>query len=107
VLAGTNVIDCGPYRLTDPACTPARIHIYPIRWNVTADASGAGGSIRELRLNPDGIHLGFNSATYSNGKLGQFAYLARLSFNPDPARGTPLAPRYRDSFAVLRPSGRG
>ncbi|MER6810266.1 hypothetical protein ABT299_13405 [Spirillospora sp. NPDC000708] len=94
VLAGTNVIDCSPYRLADKACTSARVHIYPIRWNVTADGSGAGGEIRELRLNPDNVHLGFNSFTYSNGKLGQFGYLGRLTFDPSPTTGTPLAPRY-------------
>lgn len=94
ILAGTNIIDCAPYPLTDKACTPERTHIYPIRWNVTADGSGPGGSIRELRINPDGVHLGFNSVSIANGKFGQFAYLGRLRFNPSPTTGTPSAPRY-------------
>ncbi|GAB2989961.1 hypothetical protein GCM10023080_064810 [Streptomyces pseudoechinosporeus] len=94
VLAGTDIIDCGRHNLTSRACTPERVRIYPIRWNVTADGSGAGGPMRELRLHPDNIHLGFNSFTASNGKLGQFAYIGRLKFNSSPTAGTPLAPRY-------------
>lgn len=94
VLAGTNIIDCGPYRLADPACTPQRVHIYPIRWNTTADGSGSGGSIRELRLHPDDTHLGFSSMSGTSGRLDQFSYLGRLRFNPSPRTGTPLVPRY-------------
>jgi hypothetical protein len=93
-LAGTNIIDCSPYLLTDDRCTPNRIHMFPIGWNVTADGSGPGGKIRELRLHPDNLHLGFNSFTYSGGTLGQFAYIGRLRFNPDPKTGVPRAPRY-------------
>lgn len=100
-LAGTNIIGCGRYRLTSSACTPNRVHIYPIRWNVTADGSGAGGSIRELRLHPDNVHLGFNAATVTNGKLNQYGYFARLEFDPAPKTGTPLAPRY-DLVKVTR-----
>ena len=94
LLAGTSIIDCGRYRLTDGGCTPDKVHIYPLRWNVTADGSGPGGSIRELRLHPDNVHLGFNSVSITNGKFGQFAYLGRLTFNPAPTTGTPPAPRY-------------
>ncbi len=39
-LAGTNVIDCTPFGLADDRCTPERIHIYPIRWNVHSDGTG-------------------------------------------------------------------
>ncbi|WP_230203161.1 hypothetical protein [Parafrankia discariae] len=53
-----------------------------------------GGSLRELRIHPDGVHLGFNSFTIANGRFGQFAYLGRLEFTPAPTTGTPLAPRY-------------
>ncbi|CAM5312826.1 TolB family protein [Streptomyces aurantiogriseus] len=94
VLAGTNIIDCGPYQLADRACTPQRVHIYPIRWNTTADGSGPGGSIRELRLHPDDTHLGFSSMSVTGGRLDQFSYLGRLRFNPSPTTGTPLVPRY-------------
>ncbi|WP_416970787.1 TolB family protein [Streptomyces sp. 4F14] len=94
VLYGTNVIDCGPYRLDTPACTPERLRIYPIRWNDTADGSGPGGSIRELRLHPDQVHLGFNAVTVSGGRLDQYGYFGRLRFDPAPTTGTPLVPRY-------------
>ncbi|RYP60229.1 hypothetical protein DL770_010036 [Monosporascus sp. CRB-9-2] len=93
-LAGDNVIDCGNCDLTNPKCTANRTFIYPIRWNISPDGSGAGGSIRELRLHPDNVHLGFNSFTTTNGKLGQFGYFARLTFNPSPTTGVPLSPRY-------------
>jgi hypothetical protein len=94
LLAGSNVFDCSPYLLTDAACTPDKLHAYPIRWNVTADGSGPGGEIRELRIHPDNIHLGFNSFTNAGGQLGQFGYIGRLEFNPAPQAGLPHAARY-------------
>ncbi|MEH0421244.1 hypothetical protein [Streptomyces sp. B21-083] len=94
VLYGTNIVDCGPYGLASPACTPDRLHIYPIRWNNTADGSGPGGNIRELRLHPDQMHLGFNSVSVTGGRFDQYGYFGRLRFDPAPATGTPLAPRY-------------
>lgn len=93
VLAGTNVLDCGPYRVTDPACTPARLHIYPLRWGVSADSDSAGGSIRELRLNPDGLHLGW-SAFVPPPRFDEFGFFGRLTFNPAPKTGMPRVPRY-------------
>lgn len=93
-LAGANIIDCSPHFLADDRCGPEQIHIYPIRWNVTASGSGPGGKIRELRLHPDNVHLGFNGFTAEGGKLGQFAYMARLEFDPSPKTGLPQAPRY-------------
>lgn len=94
LLAGTNIIDCGEAFLNSTDCTADKIHIYPIRWNVKADGSGEGGTIRELRLHPDNVHLGYNSFGISNGKLDQYTYFARLQFNPSPEAGTPLSPRY-------------
>jgi hypothetical protein len=95
VLAGTNIIDCGTAQLSSPECTPENTFIYPIRWNNKADNSGAGGSIRELRMHPDDVHLGFNSFGLTpSGKLGQYGYFSRLEFNPSPTTGTPLTPRY-------------
>ncbi|MEH0421269.1 hypothetical protein [Streptomyces sp. B21-083] len=94
MLLGSNIVDCGEYALDSPGCTPARLHIYPIRWNSTADGSGPGGSIRELRLHPDQVHLGFNSIAVSGSRLDQFGYLGRLRFNPAPTSGAPLVPRY-------------
>lgn len=94
ILEGTNIVDCSPYLLTDDRCTADKIHIYPIRWNITPDGSGPGGNIRELRLNPDQVHLGFNGMTISKDGFGQFGYFARLVFNPHPKTGKPQAPRY-------------
>ncbi|KAL4922806.1 hypothetical protein BDW62DRAFT_215760 [Aspergillus aurantiobrunneus] len=48
----------------------------PIRWE--------GGSIRELRIHPDNLHLGFNAFAQQNEVLGQYAYIGRLLFNPSP-----------------------
>ncbi|KAJ8132233.1 hypothetical protein O1611_g1394 [Lasiodiplodia mahajangana] len=94
LLVGTNIIDCGEFLLTDAECTPERTFIYPIRWNVTPDGSGAGGSIRELRIHPDNVHLGFSSFVISGGAISQFGYFSRLQFNPSPETGEPLVPRY-------------
>ncbi|GME46038.1 Six-bladed beta-propeller TolB-like protein [Neofusicoccum parvum] len=94
LLAGPNIIDCGEFELASEECTPESTHIYPIRWNVKPDGSGAGGSMRELRLHPDDVHLGWSSAGVTAGKLDQYSYMARLDFNPSPTTGEPLAPRY-------------
>ncbi|OTA60085.1 hypothetical protein K449DRAFT_435762 [Hypoxylon sp. EC38] len=94
ILAGTNIIDCGEFDLTSDQCSPESTHIYPIRWNTAVDGAGEGGSIRELRLHPDNVHLGFNSFTATAGKLGQNGYVGRLVFNPSPTTGLPLAARY-------------
>jgi hypothetical protein len=94
VLIGNNILDCSPHLVTDESCTPDQVHVYPIRWNVTADGSGRGGSIRELRINPDDTHLGFNGFVLTPERLDQFGYLGRLKFDPSPTIGTPLVPRY-------------
>ncbi|MFK0154694.1 TolB family protein [Streptomyces sp. NPDC090493] len=94
ILAGANIVSCGNLKLTDDRCTPANTRVYPIRWNTTADGSGPGGSPRELRLHPDQVHIGFSGFDTSNGALNQFAYLARLQFDPKPTTGSPAAPRY-------------
>ncbi|GAW20628.1 hypothetical protein ANO14919_101360 [Xylariales sp. No.14919] len=94
LLFGTNIADCGEYFLTDSECTPERLFIYPIRWNVTPDGSGAGGAIREQRIHPDNVHFGFSSFEITNGAISQFGYFSRLQFNPSPTTGEPLVPRY-------------
>ncbi|RDW69660.1 putative saponin hydrolase protein [Coleophoma cylindrospora] len=94
VLAGTDIIDCAPWQLSSPECTPERTYIFPIRWNIQPDGSGPGGNIRELRKHPDDVHLGYNSMSFSGATISQFAYFARLQFNPSPTTGMPLAPRY-------------
>jgi hypothetical protein len=107
LLIGHNVLDCGKHQVTSDDCTPANTFIYPLRWNTAADGSGPTGAIRELRLHPDNVHIEFSSFTFVSGSIGQFAYFSRLSFNPSPSQGIPLAPRY-DLVNVTRlynPSG--
>ena len=94
LLWGTNIVDCSPYLVTSDQCTADRVHIFPIRWNIRPDGSGPGGNIRELRLHPDNVHLGFNGMSFATGQIAQFGYLARLEFNPSPKTGEPLVPRY-------------
>ncbi|OTB00451.1 hypothetical protein M426DRAFT_26592 [Hypoxylon sp. CI-4A] len=94
ILAGTNIIDCGKSDLASDECGPESTYIYPIRWNTAVDGSGEGGSLRELRLHPDNLHLGFNSFSVSAGKLDQYAYVGRLAFNSAPTTGLPMVPRY-------------
>ena len=82
-LAGNNIIDCGLAQLSSANCTPEKVHIYPIRFSnkVNDDGSGPGGEIRELRLHPDDLHLGFSVFDFSNGALDEYAYYGRLQFN--------------------------
>ncbi|KGO58888.1 hypothetical protein PEX2_092430 [Penicillium expansum] len=94
ILAGDNIIDCGEYKLTSPECTPDATFMYPIHWETSADGEGKGGALRELRLHPDSVHLGFSSFYSNNGSMGQYAYFSRLQFNPSPTKGLPLVPRY-------------
>ncbi|RSH95589.1 hypothetical protein EHS25_000681 [Saitozyma podzolica] len=89
VLVGNNIVD-GHAALETDACTPNSTWIYPIRWNVAANGTGAGGSIRELRIHPDNVHLGFNAFT----AVGESSFFSRLSFNPKPTIGDPISARY-------------
>ncbi|RSM00155.1 hypothetical protein CDV31_011889 [Fusarium ambrosium] len=93
-LGGSSILDCGKYDLIDARCTPQVAKWYSIRFNTNADGSGPGGDIRELRLHPDNVHLGFNAFTQIEGRLGQNTYFSKLSFNPSPKTGLPLGPRY-------------
>ncbi|MET0365685.1 MAG: hypothetical protein ABW169_13640, partial [Sphingobium sp.] len=102
MIAGTNVVDCGPYKLTDDACTPDRLHIYPIRWNTSPDGSGPGGSMRELRLNPDGEHLMWSHMNRTGMDIDQHGLVGKLVFHQSPASGEPRTPRYElDNIFVL------
>lgn len=87
-LSGINVIDCGTAELTSDDCTPDTTYIYPIRLSDEADddGTGAGASIRELRLHPDDVHLTFNSFTSTNGVLGEIAGFGRLQFDAAASR---------------------
>ena len=105
-VVGTNILDCTPFLITDDACTASATHLYKIRFDTAADHSGAGGSIRELRLHPDDVHLGFNRLIIGGPSgFAEWAYMARLTFNPSPSTGTPLAPRYdlTNVYLMLHP----
>lgn len=73
VMIGSNIVDCGSANLASKECTPDKVHAYPVRFS--------GGDIRELRLHPDNVHLGFNSFAFNTGQLSQFGYFGRLKFN--------------------------
>src|SRR5436305_11339486 len=105
-LVGTNVLDGSPHLLTSDDCKPETTRIFPVRWNVTADGSGPGGSMRELRLSPDGVTLGWSSYSFTSAGIGQFSYVGRLAFNPAPTTGEPLTPRYEltDVFRLFSPA---
>ncbi|KAF2466650.1 uncharacterized protein BDR25DRAFT_377242 [Lindgomyces ingoldianus] len=94
VMVGTNIVDCGAHQLASEDCTPDEVHIYPIRWSNTANDSntGAGGSIRELRLAPDQVHISFNAYIYSGTQLNEIGFTPRLKFNATGTDGT--NPRY-------------
>lgn len=95
VLLGSNILDCGRYDLVSDACTTDNLRMYPIHFSNRADGSGPGAPLRELRLHPDNVHLGFNSFVLEGASVvGQYAYYSRLQFNPYPTTGLPLAPRY-------------
>lgn len=94
VMAGFYIVSCGDYELTSPECTPDRTYMYTIRLYNNKNDTGTGAILREMRLHPDQHHLGVNSFSYSGSQLGQATYIALLSFNPSPASGLPLAPRY-------------
>lgn len=94
MIAGTNVVDCGPYKLIDDRCTADRLHVYPIRWNTTPDGSGSGGSMRELRLNPDGEHLMWSHMNRTGMDIDQHGLVGKLVFRPSPTGGVPRTARY-------------
>ncbi|EEY17768.1 saponin hydrolase [Verticillium alfalfae VaMs.102] len=93
ILAGANIIQAA-HGFTGDDLTPDQVHIIPIRWKTTADNSGPGGSMRELRLHPDDVHLGWSAFSFDTGSLGQYCYYGRLAFSPSPSSGLPLAPGY-------------
>jgi len=90
VLVGTNIVDCGTSALESEGCTPGKVHIYPIYFANTADGSGPGLAIRELRIHPDNVHLMFNVFV----GFGEYVFLGRLELNSAPKTGTPLSARY-------------
>ena len=95
VLAGTNILDCSPYLLTDDRCNANALHVFPIRWNDKPDGSGTGGHLRELRLHPDNIHLGFNGMSFWAGRSANTDTSADSS---SILRQKPASPSRRDTM---------
>jgi hypothetical protein len=80
VLVGSHIYDCGGLSLTDEACTPDRA-VHPIHWQTGSDADAPSRPLRELRIHPDGVHIGFNGMFVRDGSVSQLGYVARLRFN--------------------------
>jgi len=89
VKMGNNILDCAPHQITDPACTPEETHIYPIINPFPSFPTG--GIMREVRLHPDDVHLGWNQLFFSMDFTAatEFGVFGRLEFNPSPASGPP------------------
>jgi hypothetical protein len=87
VKIGTSILDCSPHRIIDAACTPAVTHIYPIA--SPFPAFPAGGIMRETRLHPDDVHLGWNQLFLAGASATQFGAFGRLDFLPAPPSGPP------------------
>lgn len=99
-LWGHNILDCSGIPIVSDDCTPNKTHIYPIYWPTGTNSSGTP---REMRLHPDGIHMGWSSFTTG----GEFAYYGRLQFRSNPMDGTLLVPRYDlvDVNLLVQPNG--
>ena len=81
VLVGNGILDCGPYLVTDPRCTPSNTRIYPIYLGSQPIGAGNGFSSngREWRLSPDGVHLAWDVLSLSTFTEAQFE--GRLVFD--------------------------
>lgn len=87
VKVGNSILDCGPNKIIDAACTPQNTHIYPIA--SPFPAFPAGGIMRETRLHPDDVHLGWNQLFIAGTSANQFGAFGRLHFVPSPPSGPP------------------
>jgi len=107
VKMGNNILDCGPFEIIDAACTPEHTRIYPIKSPFPPTA----GVMRELRLHPDDVHLGWNQLFFSSDFTAatEFGVFGRLVFEPSPASGAPGYVLHNVSFMLspeLGKSGR-
>ena len=93
IVLGNTIIHCDQSLASD-ACTPQNVYRYPIRWNGSPDGSGRSRELRELRIHPDGVHLGGSHFVMTGNRLDEFMYYGRLVFDPNPATGEPRVPRY-------------
>ncbi|CAK7207130.1 hypothetical protein SEUCBS139899_009938 [Sporothrix eucalyptigena] len=110
-MAGTNIIDCGKHLLASDSYTPDQVHVYPIRLSNTADynGTGTGTALRELRIHPDQVHLGFDTFVFSGASIGEYSYFGRLQFNQTGLRydvvNTSILVASTNSAAPLRFNG--
>ena len=80
-LIGTNILACGTHQIVADDCTPQETRIYPIAPHLQ------GAILRELRLHPDDIHIGFNQPILSGATfVDQFGVFARLVFDAEANR---------------------
>jgi hypothetical protein len=87
VLVGNGILSCGGYEITDPRCTPANTHIYPITLGgQPLGATIGGGQTREWRLSPDGVHLGWNALVQTAGSYDEFGFVGRLTWDAASSR---------------------
>jgi len=79
VKMGRRILDCSPYNITDADCTPAVTHIYPI-----VSPFPTYRVMREIRLHPDNVHLGWNQLIFTPDITAamEFAAFGRLVFTP-------------------------
>lgn len=89
VKTGGNILDCGDHQIVDDDCTPEETHIYPIKSPFPDYPEG--GLMREMRLHPDEVHLGWNQLFFAqdNTAATEFGAFGRLEFNPTPDEGPP------------------
>jgi hypothetical protein len=81
-LVGNGILDCGGLQLSDPNCTPADEHIYPIDLDGQPLGNTIGGlQTREWRLDPDGVHLGWNGLIETAGVYNELAFFGRLTWD--------------------------
>lgn len=93
LLVGTRIVQCDE-PLASTTCTPNNTYMYPLYCKNTADGSGPGGPMRELRLHPDDQHLAWNSFVIDDSGFDQFSYYGKLVVKSMPTTGEPLAPRF-------------
>ena len=80
-LVGTNILDCGAHQIVADDCTPEETKIYPIV------PYRNGAFVRELRLHPDDVHLGFSDAIISGSTfVDEYGLFGRLEFNAAASR---------------------
>lgn len=92
-LLGTHVVEC-PEILTSESCGLVTLRLIPLRWNNTADGTEPRGQMRELRLHPDNVHVGFGWIRPTANGATQNSFIGRMSYGPSPTLGDPLVPRY-------------